>query len=358
MAPNNTITENPREELVELPVKVTPPPEVYCPKRASLTWKDAELEKAIKECSREGVILIEDLSAAAPFEQIEAVMDLFHRDQNLGERANAAYTKNLVYKDSAREGKRGVNVDQKRVLDISEERLEKIENNDGKLRVDLGQAFETSWVFPGQLAQDTQRLLNALATVIGDPEMFRPGGSYRKNFRMVDYHARPSVSEAPRCGEHRDFGPLTLIFLDTRNDSRGLQVHLDGRWMDVPVPKAANSAIALFGICTAWRSNDRIHAVKHRVTNQPGLQDGVAKRRLSAVLFVGPREDATLAPLLVEGERPLWKTGVVKDVRKFVARKWKHREGTTTVEEDEAEEALKKELPTQDDAINVFYKIH
>ena len=76
------------------------------------------------------------------------------------------------------------------------------------------------------------------------------------------------------------------------------------------------------------------------------------------MLFVGPRESATLAPLLLDGELPQWKTGLVKDVRQFVARKWKHREGTTSKEEDEEEEELKKRLPTQDHAIEYFYKIH
>ena len=79
------------------------------------------------------------------------------------------------------------------------------------------------------------------------------------------------------------------------------------------------------------------------------------------MLFVGPRESATLAPLLLDGELPKWKTGLVKDVRQFVARKWKHREGTTSKEEDEEdeeEEELKKRLPTQDHAIEYFYKIH
>jgi len=331
--------------------------EEFRPKVVSMSWNDSRLVKALEEGAQVGVLVVEDLSAAAPFRQIEGLMDLLNGDSGLGDRANAAYTKNKVYKDSAREGKSGLNVDEKRVFDISAERLETIENNDATLRADLGPDFEEAWKFQGELGEDIQRLLNALATVIGDPEMFAPE-KYRKNFRMVDYHARPSESPAPRCGEHRDFGPMTLIFQDSGRDARGLQVHLDGVWMDIPVPKAGNSAVLLFGICAAWRSNDRVAAVKHRVENQPGCGDGDAKRRLSAVLFVGPREDATLAPLLLDGERRKWKTGLVKDVRQFVARKWKHREGTTSKEEDEEEEELKKRLPTQDHAIDYFYKIH
>ena len=87
------------------------------------------------------------------------------------------------------------------------------------------------------------------------------------------------------------------------------------------------------------------------------LSNSNSGRRLSAVLFHGPGEDDTLAPIVKEGERPKWITGVVKDVRPMVARKWKGREGTVTREEALAEEDLKKFLPTQDDAIDYYYKI-
>ena len=78
---------------------------------------------------------------------------------------------------------------------------------------------------------------------------------------------------------------------------------------------------------------------------------------MSAVLFIGPREDLPLVPLVKEGERPHWRSGAVKDVRPFVARKWKYREGYETQEEAQEEEELQKILPDQDSAIDYYYKI-
>lgn len=58
-------------------------------------------------------------------------------------------------------------------------------------------------------------------------------------------------------------------------------------WHVLP-PLPPTSAVLLFGLCTAWRSNDRLRAAEHRVTDAAasGLE-GTSPRRLSAVLFMG-----------------------------------------------------------------------
>ena len=84
---------------------------------------------------------------------------------------------------------------------------------------------------------------------------------------MVDYPARPagtyrlSESHGPRCGAHRDFGTLTLIFPD---EVPGLEVNVSGTWRQVEVT-SPGAAVLLFGWCTAIRSNDRVPATLHRV---------------------------------------------------------------------------------------------
>lgn len=53
-----------------------------------------------------------------------------------------------------------------------------------------------------------------------------------------------------------------------------------------------------FGLCTAWRSNDRVRAAEHRVSAAPvPASGGPPPRRLSAVLFLGawPRAEVTCA---------------------------------------------------------------
>jgi hypothetical protein len=58
-------------------------------------------------------------------------------------------------------------------------------------------------------------------------------------------------------------------------------------WHVLP-PLPLTSAVLLFGLCTAWRSNDRIRAAEHRVADAAASgAKGTSPRRLSAVLFMG-----------------------------------------------------------------------
>jgi len=61
-------------------------------------------------------------------------------------------------------------------------------------------------------------------------------------------------------------------------------------WLALP-PLPPTSAVLLFGLCTAWRSNDRIRAAEHRVVDVMVGPDG-SPRRLSAVLFMGELESS------------------------------------------------------------------
>ena len=60
-------------------------------------------------------------------------MDLIHEHPDLMHRLNSAYTKNLVFKDSFGCGKGGENVDEKRVMDLSQQRLAAIQAYDDKI---------------------------------------------------------------------------------------------------------------------------------------------------------------------------------------------------------------------------------
>jgi len=344
MAPNDklaAILDSPIQ-----PVKESPPlPPVWQPKTAAIPdLDDDQLRRFISSIADDGIFVAETIGGEAPFTEIGFLLNLLHAQPDLGRRLNVSYQRNLVFKDQSK-GDDGV--DQKRVFDLSEERMKIIHEADPQILKDLGPAFTAIKGFFRGLDGSTHRILRALAHVTGDGRLYKERDSYRTNWRCIDYHERSIGAVAPRCGEHRDFGPLTIIF----PDSPGLQVHRNGEWHDIPKP--ATGALVLFGICTAWRSNDRIEAPKHRV--DPSL----SARRLSAVLFIGPRNDDYLAPILTDNDRVArWRSGAVGDVRNFVARKWRHREGCTSQEEAAEEEALKKFLPNQDAAIEHFYKIH
>ena len=149
---------------------------------------------------------------------------------------------------------------------------------------------------------------------------------------MVDYYEREWASPAaelatgqkgPRCRAHRDFGSITLVF----THSPGLQAQVASEastsiglpegsdlppWQDVAVP-GPTSALLLFGWCTQIRSNGRLHAVQHRVSDppEPDQTTGRSPRRTSAVFFLSPRDmQAPLTPVVLDGEVANYVPGV------------------------------------------------
>jgi len=164
---------------------------------------------------------------------------------------------------------------------------------------------------------------------------------------MVDYYSRAEKSEAPRCGEHRDFGTFTLIFQD---EVGGLEMQTpDGSWRPIPVGKGA---VLLFGWCTKIRSNDRMPATLHRVNNAlPIHADGqnVIPRRTSAILFVAPEPDTLLTPVAVSADEKLhYRTVKAFELKGQMGRKWKWREGTLAATDAILEEAEMRLFPSQD----------
>jgi len=320
-----------------------------------------EIAQAIQRCGRVGALLVTDLTPA-PFTSIEELFDRFTAQPTLGEIVNSAYTKNLVYKDAFAMGNGGPTVDQKRVLDISPERLQAIREAQAQaqqssnlsdedkenlsLSSQLGSALERALAWWASLEENNrQHILEALALAIGSDGCMV---DVHSNYRMVDYypHGKESSLVPPRCGEHRDFGAFTLVF----SDKPGLELFVGGEWRAV-APLPSNSAVLLFGWCTELWSNGRIHATLHRVANK---EEDVA-RRLSAVLFVAPKDVNTpLEPHVLPGEVRQYVSGVkVGQLRGNMARKWKRREGTLNSQERELEEEEIRErrLVTQDDVV-------
>ena len=122
---------------------------------------------------------------------------------------------------------------------------------------------------------------------------------------MVDYPERPPIANrnandhGPRCGAHRDFGTLTLIF---PNGTSGLEVLLEDGKTWRPLEVSLGSAVLLFGWCANIRSNDRIPAALHRVEDAGGQKEAmeVVPRRMSAILFIAPSSDTVLQPTMIK----------------------------------------------------------
>ena len=105
----------------------------------------------------------------------------------------------------------------------------------------------------------------------------------------------------------------------------------------------------VFGWCTQIRSNGRIPAVLHRVT------DATVESRVSAVLFCAPKLPETpLEPVVRKGEDRKYVSGILAgQLRGSMARKWQMREGTIQPEDLIKEEAeiLATQMRTQDDVV-------
>ncbi len=129
------------------------------------------------------------------------------------------------------------------------------------------------------------------------------------NLRCVLYpdQAVPPAPDALRYGPHTDFSGFTILRQD--NAPGGLQVLVDGRWIDV-VPIPGTLVVNAGDLIQRW-TNDRWISNVHRVINPPppfaadaapGTSpiSGSAARgrwtnsRLSIVLFTGPNSDALI----------------------------------------------------------------
>eukprot|EP00887_Chlorella_sp_A99_P008017 scaffold12.g8017.t1 len=239
------------------------------------------------------------------------------------------------------------------------------ERADPGLAADLGAPLQEAVAFFGA-ARDAcgPLLVAALREASGYPFSEEEA---RYAFRLVDYGARHVSRQAqacgapppPRCGAHRDFGPATVIWPGGEG-SEELEVRVAGAWRRLP-RLAPGCAVLLFGLCTAWRSNDRVPAAEHRVADAPallaGAAEGLSRRRVSAVLFVGLCDSAVLAPALAPGEAPRYRTRHVGDVQPAVRRKWSWREGSVTAEEAAAEVAERAPFRSQEELIEALYKL-
>lgn len=255
----------------------------------------------------------------APF---ETILELLSRNSsNVTERLNRAFPKTILYKSAPKNA--GKSMDHKRSLDLSPQRLEAISAADPELMRDAGKMLEEPLAFYKEYQEIIgTKLLPALAQVIGSENVLQ---DMHFHYRMLDYYPTMKSSStstsstngtaARRLAAHRDFGFMTMI----QATHPGLQIRLETgkrpKWMDLPpIPKG--SAILMFGWCAKVRSNGRIPAVLHRVT-QHSLASSVApqqdqgkgqeqeqaqhqyRNRVSAVLFVNPTQmDTSLEPVL------------------------------------------------------------
>ena len=112
-------------------------------------------------------------------------MSLHYVRPDLGDRANAAYTNNLVYKNAYSAGNGGAGVDEKRVIDLSPARLDTIVSVDAGLGEEIGAPLLDSVRFFDRVRTEVApKLLEAVSQVVGDPTLVKDNLT---NYRFVTH---------------------------------------------------------------------------------------------------------------------------------------------------------------------------
>ena len=167
--------------------------------------------------------------------------------------------------------------------------------------------MKAAWIdYYNAISALAARLMRAFALDLDLPESFFDDKIDRSisNLRAINYPEQlvPPKPNQIRCGEHTDYGSLTLVYPD--DAPGGLQVLAkDGKWADVPyVPDAF---VMNIGDLLAEWTNDRWVSTLHRVVNPPADKASTA-RRLSIAFFHQPNYDALIEclPTCVTDEAP------------------------------------------------------
>lgn len=121
--------------------------------------------------------------------------------------------------------------------------------------------------------------------------------------RLIYYPPLVKKEDVIRCGEHSDYGSLTLLFQD---DVGGLQVkNRDGSYVDA-TPIEDCVLINVGDLMQRWTS-DRLVSTKHRVL-VPNSEELQKKARYSIAFFVSPDNNAVVECLDKSNKYPPLKT--------------------------------------------------
>mmetsp|Transcript_27706 Transcript_27706/g.54388 ORF Transcript_27706/g.54388 Transcript_27706/m.54388 type:complete len:364 (+) Transcript_27706:52-1143(+) len=145
-------------------------------------------------------------------------------------------------------------------------------------------------------------VMRCIALSLGLPEPFFRSFTDDSfwNCRLIHYPARDgdrnSAVEGDGCGEHTDYGFLTMVHSDevpcTRVNRACLQIcDVDGQWVDVP--PVTDAFVMNIGDMLAAITNGAYRSTPHRVRAPIMPQPA----RVSAPFFFEPAYDAVCAPL-------------------------------------------------------------
>jgi len=149
------------------------------------------------------------------------------------------------------------------------------------------------YAFHDTIAELQRRFLRVIAEGIGCHESFfdemvESGATLTRAIRY------PAMAEAPAGGSHvwaGEHGDINLITALPRATAPGLQVKVDGEWVDAVAPDG--QVIINTGIMLERLTNGVIPIGRHRVVAEPGYEG----ERYSVVQFCHPRPWTVLSPV-------------------------------------------------------------
>jgi isopenicillin N synthase-like dioxygenase len=165
----------------------------------------------------------------------------------------------------------------------------------------LRPTFERYYATLRELATEILELL-AIAVDM-PPEWFVPPfAAANTSMLLMNYY--PALTEAPRPGQlrrgaHTDYGIITLLYAE---GEPGLQISVDGEWLDVPAVDGA-FVVNLGDLMARW-VNDRWRSTLHRVVVP--TSDRAHADRISIPFFVHPDFDTTIetVPTTITADSP------------------------------------------------------
>lgn len=155
---------------------------------------------------------------------------------------------------------------------------------------ELASAFHAYFMAMRELSGTLMRLAAVALDLPAD--FFAPFVDRRRGTLRAAFYPEQPDPPAPgqlRYGAHTDYGGFTILRQD--DAPGGLQVDLDGSWIDV-APQPGAFTINIGDLVSRW-TNGRWRSTLHRVVNPP-RDTHASTRRLSLVFFSGPNDDAII----------------------------------------------------------------
>lgn len=157
-----------------------------------------------------------------------------------------------------------------------------------------------------KLSDISLQLLSEWAQALGSPaHVFEPAFAENPSslLKIVRYPAVAEGTQTQGVGAHKDLGVLTLLYVE--EGKAGLQVDIDGEWVDAPpIPRAF---IVNIGELLEAATDGYLKATLHRVVSLPGAD------RISIPFFYAPALDSVIPQLSLPAELKQAARGVTQD---------------------------------------------